>query len=169
MIELEKLKTDFDKSFSEPPIDQKTESVKILCFRLENDPFGIPIEYVREILTKHHISRVPGAPDFIKGVMNLHGEIISVSVIHSIFKLVLPRAWSALPVIVLKNLPFDTSILVNSIIGIIDVEKDHLHSPSVLQNAEISELISSGFKYLDEMVMIPDMVKLGNSKYLQID
>jgi len=49
-----------------------------VIFRLGDEECGLPIEQVREIQTKGRLSRIPGAPPHVEGVMNLRGRVITV-------------------------------------------------------------------------------------------
>jgi purine-binding chemotaxis protein CheW len=55
----------------QPQIDQESEERKFLVFRLGQDEFGLPVEAVR-------VTRVPKAPRFLEGVINLRGVVIPV-------------------------------------------------------------------------------------------
>ncbi|MCR5846536.1 MAG: chemotaxis protein CheW [Lachnospiraceae bacterium] len=52
-----------------------TQYIKI---RLGDEYFGIDIKYVDNIVRMQHITRVPKAPSYVKGVINLRGEVIPV-------------------------------------------------------------------------------------------
>lgn len=52
--------------------------VHLVCFRLGKETFGVDIFAVREIVRHQEITTVPGAPDFVLGVVNLRGRVISV-------------------------------------------------------------------------------------------
>ena len=51
---------------------------RYLIFRLGHGEFGVPIHKLREVMEMQHITRVPDAPVFIAGVMNLRGKVIPV-------------------------------------------------------------------------------------------
>lgn len=51
---------------------------KLVIFRLGEEEFGAPIHQVHEILRMVEITRVPRAPKFIEGVINLRGRIIPI-------------------------------------------------------------------------------------------
>lgn len=51
---------------------------KYLTFTLEKEEYGISIFKVKEIIGIMPVTSVPGTPDFIKGVINLRGKVISV-------------------------------------------------------------------------------------------
>src|SRR4030043_1355102 len=56
------------------------ETMEVLTFHLGTEYIGIPTEGVYEIqpLSAHHWSRVPCAPDFIVGIVNLRSRIYSI-------------------------------------------------------------------------------------------
>jgi purine-binding chemotaxis protein CheW len=63
-------------------IDAVTESsseiLQLVSFRIGNEEFGVDILQVREINRMTEITRVPNAPEFIEGVINLRGKVIPV-------------------------------------------------------------------------------------------
>jgi purine-binding chemotaxis protein CheW len=51
---------------------------KYLTFHIVNEEFAIPVLKVREILGVQDITAVPRTPAFLKGVINLRGQVIPV-------------------------------------------------------------------------------------------
>ena len=61
------------------PAEPAIPESQILVFRLGADEFGLPIEAVDEVArVPDQIARVPRAPSFLEGVINLHGEVLPV-------------------------------------------------------------------------------------------
>jgi len=54
------------------------KELHIVGFRIGRETFGVPIELVHEIGRVPDITAVPDAPEYIEGVINLRGKIISV-------------------------------------------------------------------------------------------
>lgn len=54
------------------------EGGKYLTFVLKNENYGISIHSVKEILAMLPITKVPKTPDYVKGVINLRGKVISI-------------------------------------------------------------------------------------------
>ncbi|RPI74256.1 MAG: chemotaxis protein CheW, partial [Desulfobacteraceae bacterium] len=50
-----------------------TETALYLTFRLETELFAIDVVQVREVLDLCNITKVPCAPQFLKGVINVRG------------------------------------------------------------------------------------------------
>ncbi|MBE9535974.1 MAG: purine-binding chemotaxis protein CheW [Proteobacteria bacterium] len=54
------------------------EGGKFLTFLLQNEEYGLEILKVREIMGIMNITPVPQTPSYVKGVINLRGQVISV-------------------------------------------------------------------------------------------
>ena len=54
------------------------KDLHLVGFRLGSETFGVPIDLVHEIVRVPEITAVPDAPDYIEGVINLRGKIVSV-------------------------------------------------------------------------------------------
>ena len=50
----------------------------LVCFRIGKEMFGVDIFAVREIVKAQEITTVPGTTDYVLGIINLRGKIISV-------------------------------------------------------------------------------------------
>jgi purine-binding chemotaxis protein CheW len=55
-----------------------SKELQIVGFRVGRETFGVPISLVHEIVRVPDITAVPEAPDYVEGVINLRGRIISV-------------------------------------------------------------------------------------------
>jgi purine-binding chemotaxis protein CheW len=53
------------------------EFKQYLTFYLNNELYGIELEYVKEVINYCKITRIPGIPDYIRGVINLRGNVMS--------------------------------------------------------------------------------------------
>ena len=50
----------------------------VVGFRIGAETFGVPIGLVHEIVRVPEITAVPDSPDYVEGVINLRGKIVSV-------------------------------------------------------------------------------------------
>ena len=53
-------------------------TVQVIVFKLGNERYGVEISQVREIIKPTQITRIPNAPDFVEGVINLRGQITTI-------------------------------------------------------------------------------------------
>jgi purine-binding chemotaxis protein CheW len=54
------------------------EGIQVVSFQLGNEAYGVDISQVQEIIRLVAITRVPRAPGFIEGVINLRGQLVPV-------------------------------------------------------------------------------------------
>ncbi|HEY6872325.1 MAG TPA: chemotaxis protein CheW [Geobacteraceae bacterium] len=55
-----------------------TEAIQYLTFTLAEELFALDIAKVREVLDYTAVTRVPGTPEFMRGVINLRGSVVPV-------------------------------------------------------------------------------------------
>ena len=68
-----------DASRPQPQVDEASEERKFLVFRLGEDEFALPVEAVVEVArAPDRVTRVPKAPKFLEGVINLRGAVLPV-------------------------------------------------------------------------------------------
>ena len=54
------------------------ETTQFIVIRLGDEHYGIDIKYIDNIVRMQHITRVPKVDAYLKGVINLRGEVIPV-------------------------------------------------------------------------------------------
>jgi purine-binding chemotaxis protein CheW len=54
------------------------EEIRVLEFELGGERYCLNIMYVEEIVKKDHITRVPNTPEFVRGVVDLRGQITTI-------------------------------------------------------------------------------------------
>jgi purine-binding chemotaxis protein CheW len=52
--------------------------MKIVAFKLGKEEYGLDIHHVQSIERINHVTRVPNAPVFVKGVINLRGNVTPI-------------------------------------------------------------------------------------------
>ncbi|EXJ13927.1 chemotaxis protein CheW [Imhoffiella purpurea] len=59
--------------------EEDDDEEQLVVFRLDKEEFGVPIESVQEIVrVPEELTRVPKAPSFVEGVINLRGSVLPV-------------------------------------------------------------------------------------------
>ena len=59
-------------------LDQTTATHQFLTFSLGEEMFAVKVRNIREVLEVVPITRVPGMPPHMKGVLNLRGSVVPV-------------------------------------------------------------------------------------------
>src|SRR5215471_3467760 len=55
-----------------------SKPLHLIGFNIGRETFGVPIELVHQIVGVPEITAVPESPDFVEGVINLRGKIVSI-------------------------------------------------------------------------------------------
>ncbi len=67
--------------------DEDLLSDRYLTFSLDSDAYGIEIRHVLEIVVLQPITEVPDLPAYVRGVINLRGQVLPVIDLHRRFNL----------------------------------------------------------------------------------
>jgi len=54
----------------------KKDSSSYLTFALGDERFAIPVDQVQEVVEFGHVTKVPNAPDYMLGIINLRGRVL---------------------------------------------------------------------------------------------
>ncbi|MBW2130004.1 MAG: chemotaxis protein CheW [Deltaproteobacteria bacterium] len=58
--------------------EERADERQVVCFMIEGEEYGIDIMKVQEIIRIDDITRIPNAPEFVEGVVNLRGSVLPV-------------------------------------------------------------------------------------------
>lgn len=131
----------------------ETEHEKYLVFQIGNESYGVPLLQVQEIRTYTPATRVPGAPPYVLGVINLRGNIIAVLDARQRFGLP-PADEDAATVIVVAQVEGKTfGLRVDSVSDVMDVPLQEVQPPPPIGSEEAQRFLS-GLVHLNERVLI---------------
>ena len=124
-----------------------------LSFTLGNEHYGVDILKVQEIRGYDAVTRVPDAPDYIKGVINLRGTIVPV--IDLRLKLRLDEArYDAFTVMIVLNVEDRVvGIVVDSVSDVIPLNADQIR-PTPEFGAAVDTRFISGIGTQDDRMLI---------------
>ncbi len=126
-----------------------SRSGKYLTFRLGAEEHGIPILKVREIIGLLSITRMPEAPAYMRGIVNLRGRIIPVIELRARFGMELVADSEETCIIVVELASGDSArligILVDAVSEVLDIKGDEIQdSPAMGGNPEDNFVLGIG-------------------------
>lgn len=102
---------------------------KFLVFRLCSEEYGLDIQKITTIIEKDmEIARVPKTPAFLKGVVNLRGEIIPVISLRKKFKLPDDEYTEETRIIIVKLEEFTVGLIVDSVAEVVELDDDSIEN-----------------------------------------
>ena len=88
---------------------------KYISFNLNGDYYCIALDFVKEVLKDTSITKVPGTPDFIEGIMNLRGDYITVINLKKFLSLPEGENLDKKPVVIIKCNELKLALLIDKI------------------------------------------------------
>lgn len=102
---------------------------KFLVFRLSTEEYGVDIQKITTIIEKDmNIARVPKTPDFMKGVINLRGDIIPVINLRKRFNLADGEDTEETRIIIVKLDEIIVGLVVDSVAEVVDLDDDSIEN-----------------------------------------
>jgi purine-binding chemotaxis protein CheW len=147
---------------SRSPDHEKAQGdrLNLVTFTLGPDHYGVGLEMVREIQRAGRITPVPTAPDFIVGVMNLRGNILSVVDIRAFFGLPGLTIGEKTRILVVEGSGLRIGILVERVDEITDVREEDVKPPLSSDKGLAEDYIRGIVTYRGEMLIVIDLGKV---------
>ena len=117
---------------------------RFLTFSSDGLNIGVSTNYVIEIITNHAITMVPLVPDYVKGIINLRGQIIPIIDIRLRMGKPAIEYTSSTCIIVLNINSVYIGIIVDAVQQVMDIDQEKI-APVPVENQQelISGMISS--------------------------
>ena len=128
-------------------------AAEFLTFALGSEEYGVDILKVKEIRGYDAVTRLPDAPDYIKGVINLRGTIVPVVDMRLKFRL--ERAeYTALTVMIVLNVADRVvGMVVDSVSDVVQLAAEQVRAVPEI-GATIDRQFLTGIGTLDERMLI---------------
>jgi len=134
---------------------------ELALFRIEGSLFGIDIDHIKEINKNLSYTKVTVAQDYIKGVLNLRGQIVTVIDLRIKFKK--PPSQANDPnrrMIIVNYHDENVGLLVDSIDDIIHIDPRRLENSAAHMKGVNPDYFSGVYKLDSEIVIILDVVEI---------
>jgi purine-binding chemotaxis protein CheW len=138
-----------------------------LTFRLDTEEYGIDILKVQEIRGYEAVTRIAGAPPFIRGVINLRGVIVPIVDLRMKFNLAESKADAFTVAIILNLSGRIVGAVVDSVSDVLELDpaqiKDVPEFGTLMDTEYITGLGSIGTGEEARMLILIDIEKLMSS------
>lgn len=131
--------------------------IQMVSFVIDREEFGVEILRVQEIIRLVDITRVPHAPAFVEGVINLRGKIVPVIDLRKRFRLATREADQDTRIIVLELVDRVVGFMVDSVREVIRVDRRLIEPPPDLAIGIDAHYITGVAKLDDRLLIILDL------------
>ncbi|OUM98775.1 MAG: chemotaxis protein CheW [Paenibacillaceae bacterium ZCTH02-B3] len=105
------------------------EEFKAIVFKLADESYGIEVDKVRTIERMSPVTRVPKTPPFVKGVINLRGNVVPVIDLRGRFGLPEVEPDANTRIVIVSVADMEVGFIVDSANDVIDLTEDMIEDP----------------------------------------
>ena len=145
---------DFEKSQETDPITQW------VTFMLEGEKYGINVMQVKEVLRNIELAPVPGAPEYILGIINLRGNVVTVIDTRKRFALPEREIEEESRIIIIETDEQVIGLLVDGIAEVADIPKSEIEITPNVGNDESSRYILGVHSNNGELLILVEIERL---------
>lgn len=148
------------------------ESAQYLTFKLEEEVFAVDVANVREILDFTPATKVPGTPEFMRGVINVRGNVVPIVDMRLKFGLSKTEKTVDTCIVVMEISVDDDKIvlgaLVDSVQEVFEMEASQIEPPPRMGTRWKTEFIKGIGKRNDQLIIILDIDRVFSSNELSL-
>ncbi|MFP4107067.1 MAG: chemotaxis protein CheW [Phycisphaerae bacterium] len=132
---------------------------KYLTFELRDEPYGVEILKVREIVGLMPVTSMPRMPDHIKGVINLRGSVIPVIDLRQKLDMPAGQATAESCIIVVSIGEVETGLIVDRVCEVRDISGDNIEpSPDMGSQARADFVL--GVAKTERVILLLDITRI---------
>ncbi|WP_300922940.1 chemotaxis protein CheW [uncultured Desulfovibrio sp.] len=147
---------------------QDDELLQLVTFSIGEEEFGVNILKVQEIIRTMEITKVPRAPEFVEGVINLRGKVIPIIDLRRRFGLA-PKAHDKnTRIIVIEINNVIVGFVVDAVSEVLRIPASTVEPPPPVVAGVESDYISGVGQLQDRLLIMLDLDKLLSSEDMEM-
>lgn len=140
-----------------------------VTFRLADEIYGVNVMQVQEVLRLTEIAPVPGAPDYVLGIINLRGNVVTVIDTRRRFGLPMHEVSDSTRIVILEVNNQVIGIMVDSVAEVVNLAMSEIETTPNLGNEDhaSSKYIQGVHSRGEEILILVDVNKLLSESELE--
>lgn len=151
-----------DEKKNDKPAEEKAseEVFQWVTFKLENETYGVNVMQVQEVLRYTEIAPVPGAPDYVLGIINLRGNVVTVIDTRLKFGLMPAEVTDSSRIIIIEAEKQVVGILVDSVAEVVYLKASEIDPAPSVGTEESARFIQGVSNRKEDLLILVDLNKL---------
>ena len=134
--------------------------LQYVTFRLDEETYGINVMQIQEVLRYTEIAPVPGAPDYVLGIINLRGNVVTVIDTRKRFGLSQSEVSDHTRIVVLELEGQVIGVLVDSVAEVVYLRQSEIESAPNVGNEESARFIQGVCNKNGELIILVEFEKM---------
>ena len=131
-----------------------------VTFKLQEETYGINVMQVQEVLRYTEIAPVPGSPDYVLGIINLRGNVVTVIDTRSRFGLEPAEVTENSRIVIIEAEKQVIGILVDSVAEVVYLKSSEIDTAPNVGTEESARFIQGVSNREGELLILVDLNKL---------
>ncbi|MCF3098024.1 chemotaxis protein CheW [Aeromonas australiensis] len=136
------------------------EVLQWVTFQLENETYGINVMQVQEVLRYTEIAPVPGAPEYVLGIINLRGNVVTVIDTRSRFGLPSGEVSENSRIVIIEAEKQVIGIMVDSVAEVVYLRSSEIDAAPAVGTEESAKFIQGVSNRDGQLLILVDLNKL---------
>lgn len=162
---MEEVREKLDLALDEEDRPQAQEElIQLVTFSIGGEEFGVDILSVQEIIRIMDITKVPKAPDFVEGVINLRGKVIPIVDLRKRFGFEPREADKHTRIIVIQINYMVVGFMVDAVSEVLRIPAGTIEAPPGVVSGLESDYIDGVGMLGDRLLIMLDLNRLLSSQ-----
>lgn len=131
-----------------------------VTFRLDDETYGINVMQVQEVLRYSEIAPVPGAPDYVLGIINLRGNVVTVIDTRQRFGLTSTDVTDNTRIVIIEADKQVVGIMVDSVAEVVYLRQSEIETAPNVGNEEAAKFIQGVCNKNGELLILVELEKM---------
>ena len=131
-----------------------------VTFKLADETYGINVMQVQEVLRVTEIAPVPGAPNYVMGIINLRGNVVTVIDTRIRFNLNATEMDDSTRIVIIESENNVVGMLVDCVAEVVELRSSEIETSPNVGNEDSARFIEGVANVNDELLILVDINKL---------
>lgn len=128
-----------------------------VTFKLDGETYGINVMQVQEVLRYTEIAPVPGAPEYVLGIINLRGNVVTVIDTRHRFGLNALEVSENTRIVIIEADQHVVGIMVDAVAEVVYLNQSEIDTAPNVGNDETSKFIQGVCNKNSELLILIDL------------
>jgi len=131
-----------------------------VTFRLDGETYGVNVMQVQEVLRYTEIAPVPGAPDYVLGIINLRGNVVTVIDTRNRFALKEGEITDSTRIVIVETDEHVVGLLVDSVAEVVYLRQSEIENPPNVGHDDSARFIQGVCNKNKELLILVELEKI---------
>lgn len=140
--------------------ENQIEVLQWVTFQLQGEVYGVNVMAVKEVLLYQEVAPVPGAPDYVLGIINIRGTVVSVISTRRRFGLVEAEPDDDTRIMIVEIGGHVVGLVVDSVSEVISLDPSQVDTTPNVGQEEARRFIQGVYNRDDQLLILLDLEKM---------